>query len=179
MKILVATASKHESTLGIAEAIAAELRLQGYAVDVGRIDGATSANTYDAAVVGSAVYMGKWLPEAVGFVNRNHDLLTKMPVWLFSSGPLGWGNPEPAEGTIDLDRIVASTGARGHHVFVGKLDKHELGLFERLAVKAVKAPEGDFRDWPEIRAWARGIGDALVPRPVLALDVTQGGETRE
>jgi hypothetical protein len=28
-------------------------------------------------------------------------------------------------------------------------------------VKALDAPEGDFRDWQAIRAWSRGIGAQL------------------
>lgn len=168
MNILVATASRHAGTLGIAEAIAAELRTMGYAVDVGKIDDSMTVDRYDAAIVGSAVYMGKWLPEATEFVDHNRARLTEMPVWLFSSGPLGWDDPEPKDGPTDLDRIVAATGARGHRVFVGKLDKHRLGMLERLAVKAAKAPEGDFRDWQSIRGWARDIGETLAPHRVRA-----------
>jgi menaquinone-dependent protoporphyrinogen oxidase len=49
-------------------------------------------------------------------------------------------------------------------MFAGKLDRSELNRRERLAVRAVKAPEGDFRDWPAIQAWADQISDALVAR---------------
>ena len=30
-----------------------------------------------------------------------------------------------------------------------------------MIVKAVKAPDGDFRDWDAIRAWADGIAAVL------------------
>jgi menaquinone-dependent protoporphyrinogen oxidase len=166
MTVLVAAASKHEGTMGIAEAIAAELRMVGYGADVARIDDALRADRYDAVILGSAVYMGKWLPEALNFVNRNERTLREKPVWLFSSGPLGWDNPVPADGPAVAADLIARTGARDHRVFVGKLNKHELGFMERLAVRAVKAPDGDFRDWTAIRAWAQGIGLALAPRPL-------------
>jgi hypothetical protein len=32
----------------------------------------------------------------------------------------------------------------------------------------VKAPDGDFRDWDEIRAWASGIARAVKNRAVTA-----------
>ncbi len=50
---------------------------------------------------------------------------------------------------------------REHRVFFGALDPDELGFAERMIVKAVKAPTGDFRDWDEIGAWADEIADAL------------------
>ena len=33
---------------------------------------------------------------------------------------------------------------------------------ERIVTRAVHAPEGDFRDWEDIRAWARGIAESLL-----------------
>jgi menaquinone-dependent protoporphyrinogen IX oxidase len=39
--------------------------------------------------------------------------------------------------------------------FAGQLDYSRLSLVEGALMKyAIKAPEGDFRDWDEIRAWA-------------------------
>jgi menaquinone-dependent protoporphyrinogen oxidase len=51
--------------------------------------------------------------------------------------------------------------ARDHRIFVGKLDRDKLNLGERLIVKVVKAPYGDFQDWEDIRVWAGEIGAAL------------------
>ena len=99
MTVLVAAASKHESTMGIAEAIAAELRTMGYDVDVARIDDSLRVDRYAAVILGSAVYMGKWLPDATEFVARNERTLREKPVWLFSSGPLGWDDPDPVQAT--------------------------------------------------------------------------------
>ena len=36
-----------------------------------------------------------------------------------------------------------------------------LGFAERAMVAAVKVPEGDFRPWVEIEAWATGIARTL------------------
>jgi menaquinone-dependent protoporphyrinogen oxidase len=117
-------------------------------------------------VLGSAVYMGNWLGEARRFAERHQQQLAKLPVWFFSSGPLGKDDPLPQgdpERIKDLDQAIKP---QDHRVFVGKLDKRTLGLGERLAVKMVHAPEGDFRDWTAVREWARGIAAALIVQQV-------------
>ena len=88
-KVLVAYASRYNSTKGIANFIAERLREHGVHVDVRDVDSVRNPKDYDAFVIGSALYMFHWLKEAREFVSRNHDLLASRPVWLFSSGPLG------------------------------------------------------------------------------------------
>ena len=82
------------------------------------------------------------------------------PVWLFSSGPVG-DPPKPEEDPVDVADLLAATGAREHRVFAGKLVRKQLSFPERAIVSALRVPEGDFRDWTEIRQWAAGIADAL------------------
>jgi menaquinone-dependent protoporphyrinogen oxidase len=41
------------------------------------------------------------------------------------------------------------------------LDTNKLSFPEKLIVKGIKAPIGDFRDWEAITAWATGIAEAL------------------
>ena len=161
MNILIAVASRHGSTRGIADAIAQELASFGDTAIVRDSGEVTDLETYDAAVVGSAIYMGSWLPEARRFVQRNRDRLSTMPVWLFSSGPLGASDPQPKNDPAQFEELIQASGACAHRIFVGKLDKNDLGFGERLAVKMVKAPEGDFRDWETIRDWAREIASDL------------------
>lgn len=161
MKVLVAVASRHGSTREIAAAIAAELQAAGIDGDLCEAGQVPQLDGYDAVVLGSAVYMGNWLQEAREFVERYRDDLAAMPLWLFSSGPLGSTNPQPAGDPERLGDLLRSVPHRDHCVFVGRLDKHTLGLRERLAVKAVHAPEGDFRDWSAVRTWARTIADAV------------------
>lgn len=165
MNILMAVASKHGSTYEIAEAIAEELRMDGYAVDVRHAEQAVSVDAYDAAVIGSAVYAGSWLPQAQQFVERHREQLLKIPVWLFSSGPLGDEPPESMGSPANLDELLATTDAHGHQVFAGKLDGRQLNLGERLIVRVVKAPFGDFRDWEAIRSWAHDVAAALAAVP--------------
>lgn len=168
MRILTVVASKHGSTRAIAAAIAEELRAAGHEVDLREVTGGETAdddgpamNGYDAVVAGSAVYMGRWMAEAREFVAEHGEQLAVVPVCLFSSGPLGDDYPEGMGVPEHLDELLEQTGAREHTVFVGRLDKSELNLAERLAARMVKAPEGDFRDWDAIRSWARGIAEEL------------------
>jgi menaquinone-dependent protoporphyrinogen oxidase len=161
MRALVIVASRHGGTREIARAIASELTAAGVpadtcdACDVGDLAG------YGAVVLGSAVYMGHWLPEARGVVERCAPQLATLPVWLFSSGPLGAQAPQPADTPAQMTELARTLGARGAATFVGALDPHDLGLGERLLARAVHAPAGDFRDWHAIRAWAHVIAAEL------------------
>ncbi len=162
MKALIAVASKHGSTREIASAIVEELRTKGIEADLKDAGQVADLTGYDIVVLGSGIYAGNWLPEAKQLVERHRVALSKLPVWLFSSGPLGAPDPQPHD---DPNRIattaVGDLPVRDHHVFVGKLDKSSLSFGERLIARAVKAPEGDFRDWGDIRTWADTIAAAL------------------
>jgi menaquinone-dependent protoporphyrinogen oxidase len=160
--VLVAVASKHGGTMGIGDAIAIELRTMGIDADVRGMTAVNELGAYDAVVVGSAVYMGKWLPQAVSFIRGHENDLRAVPVWLFSSGPLGVDAPVPPGDPEPLDETMERANSRGHRIFSGRLDKERLGLGERLIAKVVHVPAGDFRDWEAIRAWAREIGEALL-----------------
>jgi menaquinone-dependent protoporphyrinogen oxidase len=161
VKVLVTVASKHGSTREIAAALAEELRHAAIETDLRALGTVHDLTGYDAVIFGSAIYMGSWLPEAQQFARQHQATLGQRPVWVFSSGPLGAETPRPP---ADRDRLTAPLGAvavRDHQVFVGKLDPADLGLGERLAVKVVQAPAGDFRDWAAIRGWAQEIAATL------------------
>jgi menaquinone-dependent protoporphyrinogen oxidase len=160
MTILVTAASRHGSTREIAETIATELRAQALAVEVRDPQTVTALDRYDAVILGSAVYAGKWLAAADGFARQHRARLATIPVWLFSSGPIGDG-PHPHGDLAGLDELQATLGAREHVIFTGKLETSDLNLAERLIARVVHAPSGDFRDWDAIRRWARAIGTTL------------------
>ncbi|HUZ19746.1 MAG TPA: flavodoxin domain-containing protein [Acidimicrobiales bacterium] len=160
MRALVVAASRHGSTAGIATAIAEWLRGRGVVAVRAEPEEVSDLVGVDAVVLGSAVYAAHWLAPAKSLVERLGDELAERPVWLFSSGPVG-DPPKPAEEPADAGAMVQAAHARGHHVFAGKLDKTTLGAGERAIVRVLRAPEGDFRDWPEVEAWADEIADAL------------------
>lgn len=161
MKVLIAVASRHGSTRDMADVIAGELRATGREVAVRDAAEVTTLQGYDAVILGSAIYMGSWLPEARKFAEQHQAELARLPLWVFSSGPLGAENAQPP---VDPQTLAASLGdlnIRDHKVFVGKLDQTDLDLGERLIVKMVRAPYGDFRNWLLIRRWARSIASQL------------------
>jgi len=162
MRILVTTASRHGATGEIGVEIGKALRgaLPGAAVDVVPVERMSGVEGYDAVVLGSAVYLGRWLEVARRQVDVHAEALRAMPVWLFSTGPVG-DPPVPDTEPADAVELARAIGAREHVVFAGRLSRSELGLRERLVVGAVHAADGDFRDWPAVRAWADRIAADL------------------
>jgi len=102
-----------------------------------------------------------------GFLRRHADGLSRLPFWVFSSGPVGEGagTLEPAwtEPPRILDRIER-LGAREHVVFGGRLPVQAKNPFERSLVERTPRQYRDRRDWREIRAWAAGIASELGAR---------------
>jgi menaquinone-dependent protoporphyrinogen oxidase len=160
MRVLVAYGSKYGATAEIAEAIGATIRELGLETDVCRARDVQDLEPYDVVVLGSAVYMGRWLELARQVVSRHAETLSARQVYLFSSGPVG-EPPKPDEEPADVAELVRLSGARDHRVFPGQIDRRELGFAERAVVRAVHAAEGDFRDWPAVREWAAGIAADL------------------
>ncbi|PKL63553.1 MAG: protoporphyrinogen oxidase [Methanomicrobiales archaeon HGW-Methanomicrobiales-2] len=166
MKVIVLYASMYGSTKGIAEFIAEKLRQHGLKTEARSVDAAPDIRDYDAVVIGSAVYIGHWIREAAEFVRKNSDVLDGRPVWLFSSGPL---KPEPEAVSPDAPGIEPDEIAelrrlvhpRNTRVFSGALDPAKLGFPHRLLRKLPGGrdllPEGDFRNWDDIEAWAASI----------------------
>lgn len=160
VKVLVAVASKHGSTVEIAQAVGNAVSAAGIEVDVLAAGPEPAAAAYDAFIIGSGVYVGHWLAEARQFIEANRQVLQGRPVWLFSSGPVG--SPAKPEGDpVDVAELMEATGARGHRVFAGRLDKSLLSFGERAMVTALRAPVGDFRDWAAIQAWGEEIARQL------------------
>jgi menaquinone-dependent protoporphyrinogen oxidase len=161
MVVKVVVASRYGSTREIGEAIANELRAAGHEARVSDASEVADLDSPDAVVMGSAVYMGRWLKAARNLLEARAEALGQRPLWLFSSGPTGEPplpkEAEPSEVAVAAEELKA----RDHRVFPGKLDRSVLNRRERLVVRALRASEGDFRDWESIRGWAQSIAIAL------------------
>ena len=171
MQVLVATASKHGATSEIAAEIARVLARRGFVVVDKPADEVDDIERFDACVIGSAVYMGRWLPAALALCTRHAEALGARPVWLFSSGPIG-DPPQPETDPQGIAEMVERTAARGHRVFAGRLNPERLGLSEKVIAGMLRAPKGDFRDFAAITAWAEQIANQL-DRPRDAFDATR------
>ena len=71
MHILVAYASRHGATRGIAERIVGTLRERGLDATLQPAEQVGSLTEFDGFVIGSAAYAGHWLAPAGDFVRRN------------------------------------------------------------------------------------------------------------
>ncbi|MBT8506888.1 hypothetical protein AZH53_00395 [Methanomicrobiaceae archaeon CYW5] len=164
-RVLVVYASRYGSTMEVAEAVGDMLGDRGADVEVGVLaakEATTSGvdiGSYGLVVVGSPVYAGKWLGDAIDFVKKHADALREVPVAIFSVGlTMKEDTPENratmAEATKGITDIISPV-ATG--MFAGKLDTKVLNLPMRMIIKAMKSPEGDFRNWDAIREWAEGL----------------------
>jgi menaquinone-dependent protoporphyrinogen oxidase len=167
--VLVAYATKYGATAEIAQRIGQQLRACVQSVAVLPIADIHDLNPYDAVVLGSAVYIGQWRKEAAQFLTTQEALLAQRRVWLFSSGPTGLGDPvELMKGwrfPASLQPVADRLQPRNIAFFHGKLDSQQLTMIDRLMVKGVGAPMGDYRDWKAIDAWAASIASELLSSP--------------
>jgi menaquinone-dependent protoporphyrinogen oxidase len=164
MRVLVTYATRHASTAEIAKAIGHVLSAiaPADAVDVLPVEDVDDVEDYDAVLLGSAIYDGRWLKPARQFAHANREQLLDRPVWLFSSGPIG----EPPVPNTDVGAVSALAEllqARGQKLFAGQLRSAELQLAERSTVRQLHGVDGDYRDWDTIRAWAAEVADSLSP----------------
>ena len=145
MHILVTAASKHGATDEVADAIAKRFETAGFTVD---------------RVVGSAVYILQWMPEAHDFMERFQDELRTKQVWAFSVGMSG----VPKHTKQDSHRVgplLTHVNCRELRTFPGRYKPELLSLRERSVARLAGVVEGDFRDWAAIEAWADSIAAQL------------------
>lgn len=163
-RVLVAYATKYGATQGIAERIGQVLPREGLQADVASVDQVRDLAPYEAVVLGSSLYIGNWRKDATRFLTDRQNELAKRPLWLFSSGLTGENDMEVADETR-LPRAVRSIadrlGPRDIVFFDGWIDPKKLSFLERLTMRVVKAPSGDFRDFKAITRWARSIASYL------------------
>ena len=163
--VLVTYATKHGATVGIAEKIGEVLQEAGLPTDVMPVKQVKDLSPYSAVVLGSAVYIGRWRKEAVKFVEKNEKELAERDVWFFSSGPTDEGDPvELVEGWTFPEKLQPAADRIQPHdiaVFHGVLDPDTLNFIERTMLSKMDVPEGDFRDWEMITAWATAVAGTL------------------
>jgi menaquinone-dependent protoporphyrinogen oxidase len=163
-KILVAYASEYGSTAGVAEAIGKELCNKGESVDVRLVKKVNDLSAYRSVIIGSPIYRGKWMPETVKFLQKNSEILSKVPVAYFVVC-MTMQNPTEE----NRQKALAYLDPVGHAVpqvkpvkiglFAGALYYDKLPWLMRTIVKSKGSPEGDFRDWNAIRAWATQLNE--------------------
>ncbi|MEU6255797.1 flavodoxin domain-containing protein [Streptomyces sp. NPDC047043] len=160
ISVLVAYGTTNGSTAQIAEAVAEVLRKEGLTADTAPAGSVKDVTRYDAVVVGGGLYAGRWHKDARRFVRRNRSALAARPLWFFSSGPLDATASErdipPVPG---VRRTMTRLDARGHVTFGGCLVEGAKGRIAGMILRSGKG--GDFRNFPEIEAWAARVAGEL------------------
>jgi menaquinone-dependent protoporphyrinogen oxidase len=158
-KILIAYASKLGSTGEVAQAIGKELAARGNVVDVKLAGEVREISSYGTVLLGSAVRMGRWLSEAVDFLEQNVQSLASKSVSYFTVCMTMYEdtpeNRARAQTITNAAHAIREPAAEGF--FGGRMDYGNLSFMEQAILRAKKTPEGDFRDWDAIRAWAKEL----------------------
>lgn len=158
-KILVTYATRAGSTAEVAVAIGEALNKRGFAVDVKPVKEKPNIANYQAVLMGSAVRMGSWLPEAADFVKTNQMALQKIPVAIFTVHMNNTGEDDKSRAArlAYLEAVRPLLNQAEEVYFAGKLDFASLSFLDRLVVTMVKGVEADRRDWDKIRNWTPAI----------------------
>lgn len=169
-RILVTYASVSGSTGEVAEAVGKVIEQDPRAaVDVCHLRDVVDLEKYDALVLGSSIRAGRWLPEAVTFLETHQAQIQHIPVAYFTTCLTMVSDTQDSRQTV-LAYMEPVRQAAPHIEPVG------LGLFAG-ALDPTRQPimpsghtvQGDYRNWEAIRAWAAEI------RPRLLAEVAPTG----
>lgn len=151
-------------TAGVAERIGKILADRGATVDVVSAKDAPAATGYDAVVVGSGIRAGSWHAPVKEWVMRNAADLKGTPVAFYTACLTLANDPgKTDEVRAYTDPLIAESGVTPVEVglFAGWNEPKKFSFIERTVLKMMKAPEGDFRDWDAIEAWAAEVAPKL------------------
>ncbi len=175
MKALIVYGTRYGTAAEIAEEMGKVMENEGVEVDVINSKGLKDCDVflYDLVVVGSGIRMGKWTKESLKFLKDNKENLENKKVALFVS--CGAANEEKtrAEGQEKYLDAVALKYLSGKPVAAGLFGSvydpnanHGL-LYKLTWTKSIKkelekkgidtSKRYDYRNWDEIRAWARNL----------------------
>ena len=166
MRVAVIYGSRLGATRGVAERIATRLGSSGLDVQLEPAERVGDLPAADAYVIGSGVYGQHWMKQASALMKRSKTVLSARPVWLFSVGPVGqWATSSSPIEPKEIAGFRRAIRPVHHRVFAGALDRGTLDGSDLSAVERFVSrrfmPEGDWRDWAAIDAWADGIASRL------------------
>ncbi|MFO7948496.1 MAG: flavodoxin domain-containing protein [Armatimonadota bacterium] len=166
MRVLVAYETGHGSTEDTAEEIGEVMRQAGAEVEVERCRKIEDVDGYDAYVLGSPIWAGKWLRPARAFIKKNKESLADRPTAIFMASGVAIDD-DGRKMVVDrwLPGILSELSpvepvAIGN--FAGVLNFPKYNIPTRLMMMAISKFSGgptsgvhDFRDMEVIRDWAR------------------------
>ncbi|MDA3937429.1 MAG: hypothetical protein PF636_11370 [Actinomycetota bacterium] len=163
-RVLVVYGTKTGSTSGIADQIGTTLtEMRDTATVLSTTDSPDPA-TYDAVIVGSGVRAGNWHGSVKKWVQANAETLQTVPTAFFTVGLTLQTDPDKTdEVRAYTDTLIMETGVQPMDIglFKGMNDPKLFSMPERLILKALKAPQGDFREMDVVASWTRSVGPVL------------------
>lgn len=165
--VLVVYATGSGCTAGVAEQIARSLAEAGATVELAPVEDDPVAADIDAVVVGSGIRAGQWHGKAKRWVLANREALKGRPTAFFTCCLTMATDAEDPEKVAQVraytDPIIAESGVEPVEVglFAGWNEPKSFSLPERLILKAMKAPVGDFRDFSAVAAWSEAVARKL------------------
>jgi len=174
MKVLIVYGSRYGTAAEIADEIARVMEKEVAEVDLREDRDVKKLNLspYDLIVVGSGIKMGKWTKQTLKFLKNNKKELKEKKVALFvscsaaneeKSRDMGWNNYLKKVATDYLEGEPVDMG------LFGSLYDPEAshGMIYKMTMKFWKkdleekgfdtSKRHDFRNWDEIRTWARNL----------------------
>lgn len=158
MTVLVAYATHSGATRTLADAMLEELAHHGVGGEVVDVREDPDPSAHDALILGSGVRMESVEKSLVAWEARHHHQIAAMPLAVFTcSGSAA--DPRKAGQRTAADAFVEAAGLQPVAVanFPGWVIPDRLPLHERVLMRAMNTPLGDFRDLDAVAAWTREI----------------------
>ncbi|NLD46545.1 MAG: hypothetical protein GX660_05025 [Clostridiaceae bacterium] len=160
MKVLIAYASRHGSTKEVAGKIAHEMRGKGR-ISVIPVQEVYDISLYDTVLLGSAIRMGKLLPEAKRFLQKFHKELASKSFYMFVvCMTMSSDTKEKRSEALSFIKSglnLYNLTSKDIGLFGGVFDVTKLPFPIGIIARLAKVKTEDVRDWNKIEKWARRI----------------------
>ncbi|MBE0684408.1 MAG: hypothetical protein IH585_00245 [Anaerolineaceae bacterium] len=164
-KVLITYSSRTGFTQGVAEMIAKTLSGDILDVDVIPMKDVKNITAYQAVIAGSGIQAGAWLPEAMGFIHKNKQELSKKQFAAFLvCMTLAMKNGDKFRSHVKewIQPVRALVPTVSENVFAGGLDLNKIPstvdrMKFRLSTMLGVWKTGDHRDWDAIQSWAKEL----------------------
>lgn len=160
MKILIVYATGSGCARETAAVMVEELSAMGHEPRLEEAKTAPNPTGFDLVVAGSGVRAGHWHKSLGAWLGRHRAALADRPLAVFTVC-LMMRNPEKHQAEVQAigDTVLGKLDLKPVAVglFPGWFLPERFGFLERLILRMMKTPAGDFRDLEAVRAWIRGL----------------------